>query len=113
MFSWLSLDPSHRWLPFRKIPSAPPEFQLEQVGGRAIRSAIQAQEFNRRGLEKKGFSSIERVNEAHLEFTRERMTWNREELLQQAFSDEHWNYGYNLTQSHITILTGRDSEAVH
>ena len=39
-----------------------------------------------------------------LAFTREGITWSRERLYQQAFSDEVWAHGGAFTQSYVTVL---------
>jgi hypothetical protein len=45
-------------------------------------------------------------------FAMEGLTWSRERLFSQAFSDEVWAHGGAFTQSYVTVLVEGDPEAI-
>jgi len=61
---------------------------------------------------RKGFSDDPAVMRQRVAFAMEGLTWSRERLFSQAFSDEVWAYGGAFTQSYVTVLVEGDPEAI-
>jgi transposase len=82
---WLLESPSHRHLSYKQIPQHLPEIQ---AGPKAIRNAFKLIGYSRRIARRKGFSDDPEVKAERLAFAKEAITWTRERLNQQIFSDE-------------------------
>ena len=104
MKRWLLASPSHRHIPFSYLPALAPELHLDNCGFEAIRTGFREIGFGRRVAKRKGFSDNPVVMARHVQFAKEGLTWSRERLRQQAFSDEIWAHGGAFTQSYVTVL---------
>jgi hypothetical protein len=82
---WLLESPSRRHLSYKQIPKHLPEIQ---AGPDAFRTAFKLLGYNRRIAKRKGFSDDPAVMQERLDFAREAITWTRERLNKQIFSDE-------------------------
>ena len=98
---WLQESPSHRRVPYRHIPRYYPE---RYVGEEAIRTAMQELGYCRRTSKKKGFSDDPKVWALRKAFAEEGITWTRERVQRQMFSDEVWAMGGAHTASFVTVL---------
>jgi hypothetical protein len=98
---WLQESPSHRRVPYQYIPRYFPEIG---AGEQAFRTAIDALGYTRRASKKKGFSTDPAVMARRLAFAQEAIQWSREQLYNQAFSDEVWAMGSAHTTSYVTVL---------
>jgi hypothetical protein len=104
---WLLESPSRRHLAYHAIPSYMPDMQ--GYGTQAIRSAFKLNNLGRRVAVRKGFSDDPEVKAERLQFAREGLTWSRQRLNNQMFSDEVWAHGGAHTQSYVTVkLDGTD-----
>lgn len=101
--TWLLESPSHRRIRFDLIPFCAPQLGLEGVGYDAIRTAFKIQGYGRRTSKKKGFSDDPEVMEERVQFAREGLTWTKERVYQQMFTDEVWAMGGAHTVSYVTV----------
>jgi hypothetical protein len=82
---------------------------MQGYGTQAIRSAFKLNNLGRRVAVRKGFSDDPEVKAERLQFAREGLTWSRQRLNNQMFSDEVWAHGGAHTQSYVTVkLDGTD-----
>ena len=109
---WLLSHPSHRFVAFQHIPSFAPDLQLSEYGFEAIRTAFRSLGYGRRIAKRKGFSDDPEVINYRFRFAQEAITWSRERLWLQAFSDEIWAHGGAFTQSWVTVLIEGNPEAI-
>lgn len=109
---WLLADPAHRFVSFHHLPIYAPDLELQEYGFEAIRTAFRSIGYGRRVAKRKGFSSDPRVMAQRLAFAQEAITWTRERLYRQAFSDEVWAHGGAFTQAYVTVLVDGDIEAI-
>jgi hypothetical protein len=93
-------SPSHRHVPFRRIPDLLPELNAKED---AIRTAASELGYCRRKAHKKGFSDDPRVWAQRLAFAEEGITWDRDRVQRQMFSDEVWAMGGAHTESWVTV----------
>ena len=100
---WLLESPSHRRIRYDLIPLHAPQLELERVGKHALQTAFRLEGYARRTSKKKGFSSDPAVMNERLEFAKIGITWSRERLLLQMFSDEVWAMGGAHTVSYVTV----------
>lgn len=98
--NWLLASPAHRRLPYRTISVLLPELY---AGEQAIRTAMQEMGYCRRASKKKGFSTDPRVIALRKAFAEEAITWSRERVQRQIFSDEVWAMGGAHTTSFVTV----------
>jgi hypothetical protein len=112
MKAWLLSDPSHRHVSYRHLPTFAPELGLEGYGFEAIRTAFMRMGYGRRVAKRKGFSDDPAVITKRLAFARDGLTWTRERLFRQAFSDEVWAHGGAFTQSYVTVLVEGEPEDI-
>jgi hypothetical protein len=91
---------SHRRIPFRRIPDLLPELNAKED---AIRTAARELGYCRRKSHKKGFSDDPRVWAQRLAFIEEGITWDRDRVQRQMFSDEVWAMGGAHTESWVTV----------
>jgi hypothetical protein len=110
--AWLLSDPSYRHVSFRHLPAYTPELGLQDYGFEAIRTVFQSIGYGRRIAKRKGFSDDLAVIAARLAFAQDRLTWSREHLYRQVFSDEVWAYGGAFTQSWVTCLIEGEPEEI-
>jgi hypothetical protein len=87
-----------------------PELSFTQdIGEKAIHTAFKLVGYGRRAAKRKGFSDDPEVIAERLAFAEEGITWSRERLYNQIFSDEVWAHGGAHTQSYVTVkLDGSD-----
>ncbi len=104
MKAWLLLDPSHRHISFHHLPTLAPELGLQGYKYEAIRTAFLRVGYRRRVAKRKGFSDDPAVMANRLAFAEDGLTWTRERLFRQVFSDEIWAHGGAFTQSYVTVL---------
>ncbi|PMD43874.1 hypothetical protein L207DRAFT_508660 [Hyaloscypha variabilis F] len=109
---WLLSNPAHRHVSFYHLPTYAPDLGLQEYGFEAIRTAFKSIGYGRRVAKRKGFSDDPDVMRQRVEFAREGLTWTRERLFLQCFSDEVWAYGGAFTQSYVTVLIDGDPEAI-
>ncbi len=83
---WLLSSPSHRRIPWKRIPKLEQEFQ--DYGEQAISTAFTLQGYCRRVSKRKGFSSDPEVCAERLDFAKDGITWTREMVLNICFSDD-------------------------
>src|SRR5947209_8249890 len=83
---WLLESPSHRRIKYQTIPKHIPEFS--RVREQAIRTAFDLLGYCRRASKKKGFLEEPDVLEERVTFAQEGITWTRERVENQIFSDE-------------------------
>lgn len=69
----------------------------------AIKAAFEKEGYGRRIAKRKGFSDDPRVKADRLAFTKEGVTWSRERVRKQMFSNVVWASSGAHTQSYITI----------
>lgn len=100
---WLLESPSHRHVSFRSIPEVAPELGLQGYGVEAIRTAFKLVGYSRRVAKRKGFSDDPEIMAERLAFAEEGITWSRQRLYRQIFSDEVWATGGAYTQSYVTV----------
>jgi hypothetical protein len=93
-------SPSHRHIPFQQIPNLLPELNAKED---AIHTAARELGYCRRKAHKKGFSDDPRVWAQRVAFAQEGITWDRERLQRQMFSDEVWAFGGAHTESWVTV----------
>jgi hypothetical protein len=93
-------SPSHRHIPFRRIPDLLPELDAKEE---AIHAAARELGYCRRKAHKKGFSDDPRVWAQRLAFAEEGITWDRDRVQRQMFSDEVWAMGGAHTESWVTV----------
>jgi len=86
---------------YEAIPQHIPEFP--RVGERAIKTAFDLLGYCRRVSKKKGFSDNPEVKEERVAFAEEGLTWTRERIENQIFSDEVWAMGGPFTTSYVTV----------
>ena len=60
--------------------------------------------YGRRVAKRKGFSRDPIIMAARVTFATEGLTWTRERLRRQVFSDEVWAQGGAFTESYVTVL---------
>lgn len=94
---WLLASPSHRHVSFHHLAAFAPELGLQGYGSEAIRTASTSLGYGRRVAKRKGFSSDPAVMAYRLAFATEGLTWTRERLYRQVFSDEVWAHGGAFT----------------
>jgi hypothetical protein len=109
---WLLANPLHRHVSFYHLPAYAPELGLQEYGFEAIRTAFRSIGYGRRVAKRKGFSDDPAVMRQRVAFAMEGLTWSRERLFSQAFSDEVWAHGGAFTQSYVTVLVEGDPEAI-
>jgi hypothetical protein len=97
--AWLLESPSRRHIPWRQIPLCAPEFS--GIGEHAIYTAMKSLGYCRRVAKRKGFSTDPIVMQKRL--VRQAITWSRERLYSQIFSDEVWAMGGAHTLSFVTV----------
>ena len=112
MKAWLLSDPSHRHVSFHHLPAYAPELGLQEYGFEAIRTAFRSVGYERRVAKRKGFSDDPAVIAARLAFAQDGLTWTRERLYRQIFSDEVWAHGGAFTQSWVTCLVNGGPEEI-
>jgi hypothetical protein len=105
-------NPAHRHISFHHLPSYALELGLQEYGFEAICTAFKSIGYGRRVAKRKGFSDDPIVMANRVAFAREGLTWSREQLYLQAFSDEVWAHRGAFTQSYITVLIDGDREAI-
>ena len=86
---------------YKAIPQHILEFL--RVGERAIKTAFDSLGYCRRVSKKKGFSDNLEVKEERVAFVEEGLTWTRERIENQIFSDEVWAMGGPFTTSYVTV----------
>lgn len=99
--TWLLHSPSHRRIAYKQIPFRLPE--LSTFGDKAITTAMRSMGYKRRTAPRKGFSEDPLVMREREAFAREAITWDRERLYRQIFSDEVWAMGGAHTVQYITV----------
>ncbi|KAF8854866.1 hypothetical protein BDZ45DRAFT_805498 [Acephala macrosclerotiorum] len=82
---WLIVSLLHRRILYRYIPHFLPELN---AGEDAIRTAFKELGYCRRASKRKGFSDDPRVMALRKAFAEDGVTWTREKLYRQMFSDE-------------------------
>ena len=97
---WLLASPSHRRIPWRHIPHYLPELDAKED---AIYTAFKELGYCRRTSKKKGFSDDPAVWAERKAFAEDGITWSRERLQGQMFTDELWANGGAHTTSHVTV----------
>jgi hypothetical protein len=93
-------SPSHRRVPFRQIPDLLPKLNAKED---AIRTTARELGYCRRKSHKKGFSDDPRVWAQRLAFIEEGITWDRDRVQRQMFSDEVWAMGGAHTESWVIV----------
>jgi hypothetical protein len=79
-----------------------------EAGEAAIRTAVKGIGYNRRKSHKKGVSDDPHVIAERLAFAQEGITWSRQRLQRQMFSDEVRAMGGAHTDSWVTVEDGSD-----
>ena len=97
---WLLASPSHRRIPWRYIPHYLPELDAKED---AIYTAFKGLGYCRRTSKKKGFSDDPVVCAERKAFAEDGITWSRERVQIQMFTDELWANGGAHTTSHVTV----------
>jgi hypothetical protein len=98
---WLLKSPSHRRMKYESIPRSIPE--LSTVREQAIKTAFDLLGYCRRASKKKGFSENPDVMTERVAFAEEGLTWTRERVENQIFSDKVWAMGGPFTTSYVTV----------
>ena len=101
---WLLASPSHRHIPFRRIPHMLPQLD---AGEKAIRTAYKGLYpvgYVRRVAKKKGFSDDPRVVRERYEFSDDGRHWQRARAQRVMFSDEVWANGGAHSNAYVTVL---------
>jgi hypothetical protein len=98
--TWLLESPSHRRVPFRNIPLYLPHLNVK---GQSIGTAFKILGYCRRTSKKKGFSDDAGVMAERVAFAQEGITWSRQRVQKQMFSDEVWANGGAHTVSYVTV----------
>jgi hypothetical protein len=83
--AWLLESSSYRRVSFSAVPLHLPQLN---AGRQAIRTAFKILGYARRTSKKKGFSEDPRVMAERLAFAQNEITWTRERVYRQMFSDE-------------------------
>jgi hypothetical protein len=99
--TWLLQSPSHRRIAYKQIPLRLPELSIFR--DKAINTAMRSMGYKRRTAPRKGFSDDPTVMAERLAFAQEAITWDRERLYRQIFSDEVWAMGGAYTVQYITV----------
>ena len=81
-------SPSHRAVAFHNMPHCIPFLQVNCIGEKAVQTALKALGYVRRTRKRKGFSNEPEVMAARVEFAQDGITWSRQRVQKQAFSDE-------------------------
>ncbi|RKF84262.1 hypothetical protein GcM1_129006 [Golovinomyces cichoracearum] len=112
LVNWVLSDSSHREAKFSEIPTTTPYLNLVNVGEKAIRSALKRNGYERRVAKKKVISTSDNHKTTRLNFVRWGLTWYRERLYNQSFSDEMWASGGVNSRSFVMVLVEGDKEDV-
>ena len=96
--AWLLESPSHRHMPWYRIPGR----IGEDWGTQAVSTAFKLLGYVRRTSHKKGFSDDAEDMRMRVLFCQNAKTWTRERLNRQMFSDEVWAMGGAHTTAYIT-----------
>lgn len=104
---WLLASPSHRHIAWRDIPHFLPELNAKE---KAITTAMRDLGYCLRATRTKGFSDDPRVWRERRQFAEQALTWTKERVQRQIFSDEVWAMGGAHTTSFVTCLEDRSDK---
>jgi hypothetical protein len=111
---WLQSSSSRTRLPWRNIPAVASELDLQEVREKVMKTTFHTLNYVRRTFKKKGFSNDPRHMQARVEFARWEITWSRERLYDQIFSDEMWTMKRTHKSSYVTVQADEtDRYAIH
>jgi hypothetical protein len=99
---WLRESPLHRHIAYRHLPRLIPDI-FEGYGEQAIHTGFKLVGYGRRVSKRKGFSDDPDVMAEREVFARVGITWSRERLYRQIFSDEVWAMGGAFTQEYVIV----------
>ena len=85
------------------MPYCIPLLRVNHIREKAVRTALKALGYVRRTRKKKGFSDDPQVMAERVAFAQEGLTWTRQRVQKQAFSDEVWAMGGAHTVSYTTV----------